>query len=117
MLENFKLGLEVTGWGMGLVFLALLIVMLAIYVLDRIFKPEVEPKDASVAGPGEATQAGLPDLGAEAVAIAVAIALEKRRAKPAPALGENLAGEVVTVTLIDPGSPNWRSAGRLRAMR
>jgi Na+-transporting methylmalonyl-CoA/oxaloacetate decarboxylase gamma subunit len=120
MLENFKLGLEVTGWGMGLVFLALVLVMLAIYALDRIFKPEVVSEETLATEPNKVAQASLPNLVAEAAAIAVAITLEKRdtvstvtETEPT----ENLVGDTVTVALIDPGSPGWRSSGRLRAMK
>jgi Na+-transporting methylmalonyl-CoA/oxaloacetate decarboxylase gamma subunit len=40
--NNFVLGLQVTGIGMALVFLTLIILMFAIMLLDRVFRPKRE---------------------------------------------------------------------------
>jgi len=117
--ENFRLGLQVTGLGMGLVFLTLVLIMLLIYLLERIFKPKAaeEATGTSASVVGEAVSGTEPAIGPlddQAAAIAVAIALEKERGTT---YDEEIVGEVVMVTLIEPQSGAWRGYGRLRAMQ
>jgi len=130
-LTNFKLGLEITALGMALVFLTLIIVMLVIYLLDRIFRPTAEQlaaaqarKPAPAIAPAEA--AALPPAqgedvaSAEAAAIAVAIALAKSASGPSTQeslYDEELVGEVVTVISIEPGPSTWKAQGRLQALQ
>jgi Na+-transporting methylmalonyl-CoA/oxaloacetate decarboxylase gamma subunit len=47
--ENFAIGLNITILGMGLVFLALIIVAIVIWLLDRVFRPRGEASLASMA--------------------------------------------------------------------
>jgi len=117
--ENFRLGLQVTGLGMGLVFLTLILIMLLIYLLERIFRPEAaeeatEAPVSTVGGAASGTEPVAGPLDAEAAAIAVAIALEKERGT---VYDEEIVGEVVMVTLIEPQSGAWRGYGRLKAMQ
>jgi len=121
-LENFALGLKVTGLGMGLVFLALLLIMLVIWLLGRLFPAqpdqEVSKEGAVVAGDVAGTIGESPVAAAdEAAAVAVALALQRQQGESDGVLDEEVVGEVVMVTSIDPGSGAWRSYGRLRAMR
>ena len=120
-MENLRAGLLVTALGMALVFLALIIVMVAILVLDRAFRPGAEdeqrgraPLAASATSPLTAGATG-GDPSDEAAAIAVAIALQRRRDAGAPC-HDDIVGEVVTVTTIDSGHGIWRGYGRMRAM-
>jgi len=47
--NNFTLGVQVTLIGMALVFLTLIIIMFAIMLLDRLFRPKVETAKAAPA--------------------------------------------------------------------
>jgi len=118
---NLQTGLLVTALGMALVFLALIIVMVVILVLDRVFRPGAEdeereraPLAASAASPLTAGATGGDPIG-EAAAIAVAIALQRRR-DAGSLYHDDIVVEVVTVTTIDPGHGIWRGYGRMRAM-
>lgn len=100
-MSDFGIGLQVTALGMGLVFLTLIIVMLAIMALDRIFRPKAEATGATqVVAAAPALGAALPVTAAvsatggpasaealdEATAIAVAIAAavaDRAGARPA----------------------------------
>ena len=122
--DNFRQGLSITALGMVLVFLMLVIVMLAIWVLDRVFspKPEGEAPTSLLAqaehGVAPAAQQAAPDLGGQAAAIAVAIELEKLRKQQSEDLRDDadIVGETVTVIAIEAGPGIWRSHGRLKAM-
>jgi Na+-transporting methylmalonyl-CoA/oxaloacetate decarboxylase gamma subunit len=141
-MKNFGDGLIVTGLGMGLVFLTLVIVMYSIKLLDWVFRPKVlapegvveAPPAAMVASeaPPSLALAAETDLADEAAAIAVALALAKARRRPAaqmvwaaprPASAfdidyeDEIPGEVVTVTSIDPGPGTWKAHGRLKALQ
>jgi len=123
--QNFRLGINITLLGMGLVFLTLIFVMLLIWLLDRVFRPEAaqpkeQPKPAAavIAAPPEANDVD------EIAAIATAIALARAARVPARPLApltpswesdEEIVGEVVSVSLIDTGQATWRSLGRLKA--
>ncbi|MBC7316391.1 MAG: OadG family protein [Chloroflexi bacterium] len=129
---DFGLGVQVTLWGMGLVFLTLILVAIIIWALDRIFRPtptaeEEEDEDEAVATV-EAPEAVVPQvsLANEAAAIAVALALEMQRTAKQPAAKapkpffvpkseEEIMGEVVSVITADPGPAVWKSYGRLRS--
>jgi len=129
---DFGLGVQVTLWGMGLVFLTLILVAIIIWALDRIFRPkpaaeEEEDEDEAVATV-EAPEAVVPQvsLANEAAAIAVALALEMQRTVKQPAAkaaqpffvpksDEEIVGEVVSVIMADPGPAVWKSYGRLRS--
>ena len=121
-LDNFALGLKVTGLGMGLVFLSLLLIMLVIWLLDRLFRgqsdQEVSKEGAVVVGDAAGAIGETPAAAAdEAAAVAVAIALQRQQEEESEGvLDEEVIGEVVMVTSIDPGSGAWRNYGRLRAM-
>ena len=116
VLENFALGLKVTGLGMGLVFLTLVVVMVAIYLLDRIFR--VKPADIVALGVDDAgaTDVSLATSADEAAAVALAITLKKAQEEEGVYEGE-IPAEAVMVASIEPGSDAWRSHGRLRAMQ
>ena len=47
--ENFAIGLNITMLGMGLVFLALILVAIVIWLLDRVFRPRGEASLAPIA--------------------------------------------------------------------
>ena len=127
--QTFALGLEVTGWGMGVVFLTLLLVAAVTWGLDRAFRPRSTPEAAGPApakAPAEAPSAVQEigsDLSDQVAALAVALALQRRAAAPRarPRVdvvdGPDLVGEVVTVNFIDPGPGIWKSRGRLKAMQ
>lgn len=97
-MQNFEQGLVITGLGMGLVFLTLVVVMYSIKALDWIFRVKPEAAGAgdedaaptmlaaarvaevgveTVAAPAEAD-----DAASQAAAIAVAIALAQRASVP-----------------------------------
>lgn len=94
-MSNFTLGLQITGLGMGLVFLTLLIVMAVIWALDRIFRPpgattteapaqQVDTAALQMQVPetatGKAAASEQADGADQAAAVAVAIALAQRGA-------------------------------------
>jgi len=136
---NFQMGLQVTAIGMALVFVALIIVMLAIRLLDRLFRPESEKATvatvrtttgmtATVAVAPSTAQTAVAQpvaesLGDEATAIALAIALEQQKQMQAkktvqqpPEDDHEAVGEVVTVTTFDSGPGVWSGQGRLSSM-
>lgn len=127
-MNDFGLGLQVTAWGMGLVFGTLIIVALVIWALDKVFRPKPEAEEdaeAPVALEAEVVpQPSGPSRADEAAAIAVALALELQRAtKPraataaqpflAPLSDEDVVGEVVTVATFDAGPGLWKGHGRM----
>lgn len=145
-MSDFGIGLQVTALGMGLVFLTLVIVMLAIMLLDRVFRPKAGAAEDVVVAP--ALGAALPVTPAasavdtreaddldEATAIGVAIAAAvaararvrplvvptpTRSANPLFATSDDadgdIPGEVVLVATVDGGSGVWARTGRLKAM-
>jgi Na+-transporting methylmalonyl-CoA/oxaloacetate decarboxylase gamma subunit len=133
--------LQVTAVGMVLVFFSLVLVAVLIWALDRIFRPNAvvqaapaaRTKPAPVAAQAAASAAPKTEGGLADQAAALAVALMRERQKvgqtyrpsvraPMPwerPVSEDEApsqGEIVTVITIDPGSGNWKSQGRLRAM-
>ena len=116
VLENFRRGLEVTALGMALVFLTLMVIMLAIYLLDRIFGDKAGERAIPLADAG-ATGGTVATAADEAAAIAVAIALQKEQEQQEGDYYEEIVGEVVMVASIEPGTGAWRGHGRLRAMQ
>jgi Na+-transporting methylmalonyl-CoA/oxaloacetate decarboxylase gamma subunit len=135
--------LQVTLVGMALVFLTLLICALVINILSRMFKPEPKEEEeeapalpaldalGATASPASSDAA---DESAQAAAVAVAFALAARavslarnlsgtRLRPALAMrptfssvaDEEIVGEVVTITPIDPGAGTWNAYGRIKA--
>ena len=139
VMENFRAGLVVTGLGMGLVFLTLVIVMYLIKLLGWAFKPRqadavaATTLQAAAAGPSAppATDVASDASTDEIAAIAVAIALAKGKAPPATvarsiprpvsvfgiAYEDEISGDVVTVTSIDTGPGTWKGHGRLKALQ
>jgi len=117
VLENFRRGLEVTGLGMGLVFLTLVVIMLAIYLLNRILRDRSAEWAAPLVDAAGATEEAVPTSADEAAAIAVAIALQKQQEREGGDYDEEVVGEVVMVASIEPGTGAWRGHGRLRAMQ
>ena len=142
-MTTFEQGLQVTGIGMLLVFVSLLIVAGLIWALNKLFparKAVAQARQAAVAAPVRVVQAALPQasLADEAAAIAVALvrqgvgkvagvvgATRGQRAfvampweRPAELWGEDLLqGETTTVVSIDSGTGNWKSQGRLSSMQ
>jgi sodium pump decarboxylase gamma subunit len=144
--NNLVLGLQVTGIGMALVFLTLIILMFAIMLLDRVFRPKretVKQRTAEVLAPSVAPLAPqvapAPSLVADdsdeiaAIGLAIAAAMASagslvaRRMATAPAAvfpwdrprapgAAAPVGEIVTVINIDGGSAVWRSEGRLKSV-
>lgn len=131
MWETLQQGLLVTVVGMALVFATLLVVMLAIQLLDRAFRPGAS-KSATATAPTlpskPSAESAPPDMGAEAAAVAVAISLARSRIGRWMALApppieniyefydENAVGQVVNVISIQPGPGSWKSYGRVKAM-
>ncbi|MGI6367377.1 MAG: OadG family transporter subunit [Anaerolineae bacterium] len=144
-MSTFEVGLEVTGIGMLLVFLSLLVVAGLIWALNKLFPghedvPEAEPERVTVpaveAGPVPEAGASLAD---EAAAIAVALVRQAAAAvrtapvalapaqsmypampweRPAEMWGEDLLqGETTVVINVDPGTGNWKCQGRLASMQ
>lgn len=131
MAENFRLSLQVTALGMGLVILTLLIIAAIIMLLGRIFRPKPEPEETTTTPVDELKAVSLAptlalattSLNDEAAAIAVAISLQRARRK-APSLKARVAyeeteviGEVVNVVSIEPGAGVWAGAGRLQSSK
>jgi Na+-transporting methylmalonyl-CoA/oxaloacetate decarboxylase gamma subunit len=126
VIENFNQGLLITGVGMGLVFLTLLVVMALIFSLDRLFRPSEDRECQETAGM-TAVEEMAPDLRSagqevtvdpvdQAAAVAVALALEEERRTGARDV-EALPADVIMVNDIAVGSGAWRGQGRLTAMR
>ena len=117
-MQNMGTGFVITVVGMGLVFLTLIIVMLAIWLLDRIFRPSPEAEGSATTALGPPIVSELArDWASEAAAIAVAILTERRRSEPVSVtMAEAVPTHVVTVMRIDPGHGTWRGYGRLKAM-
>ncbi len=119
--DTFAGGLEVTAWGMGIVFGALIIVMGCIYLLGKIFPYKEEEEEAtSIPMPAPAVLADDSDIvAALAVALVASMSTAPTTLKPAASLAdtdyEEIQGEVVTVAMINPGPDNWGKQGRLNA--
>jgi len=127
--NDVALGLQVTGIGMALVFLTLIIVMFAIWLLSWAFRP----RTGAVVQPAQPEKEGLPakepasDGAAMAAAIAVAIARGNQQQastvrRPRPSISyayedDEVVGEVVYVAQIDTDSGAWKSQARLNAMQ
>ncbi|MFP3896591.1 MAG: OadG family protein [Anaerolineales bacterium] len=126
VIENFNQGLIITGLGMGLVFLTLIVIMALIFFLDRLFRPseeETQEEASRVTALEEmapdsrsAGQEIVLDLADEAAAIAVALALGEAQGKR-PQEGEELDPDVIMVSDITVDSGAWRARGRLTAVR
>jgi Na+-transporting methylmalonyl-CoA/oxaloacetate decarboxylase gamma subunit len=143
-METFTHGLQITAVGMVLVFMSLVIVAALIWALDRIFRPPVvtetprlRPAPVTAAGPAApvSRDGSLVD---QAAALAVALVLGRQGQAGAQRSGGGARtasvrapmpwertvsdedapaeGETVTVITVDPGSGNWKSQGRLKAM-
>lgn len=122
--DAFNQGLLITGLGMGLIFLTLLVVMALIFSLDRLFRPSKEERREEVRkvtavegmapdfrGAGQDLAVDLVD---EAAAIAVAIALQEARQTDAQ---KDLPAEVIMVNDIAVDSGAWRGRGRFTAVQ
>lgn len=86
MLNNLVLALEITALGMGLVFIAIIVLWLMMWALTAIpFKDDIEATDTI---PADLVQSAVDDeLMAQAAAVAVAIALAEQgqsSARPLP---------------------------------
>ena len=118
---DFAAGLQVTGLGMGLVFLTLILIMLIIKVLDRLFRAPAETEEDAaplVGSPAVVTTAPVADASDEVAAIAVAIALARAMTARAPEPEfdyGNITGEIISVIRVEPGPSNWSRQGRLSA--
>jgi len=126
---DFAAGLQVTGIGMGLVFLTLVLIMIVIRLLGRAFPtregaPEEEP--GVIRAPAVVTVAP-PPVGdsdeAAAIALALAMATAAGRASaPAASVPEpeidysKVSGETISVIRVEPGPSNWNRQGRLSAI-
>jgi Na+-transporting methylmalonyl-CoA/oxaloacetate decarboxylase gamma subunit len=127
--NDVALGLQVTGIGMALVFLTLIIVMFAIWLLSWAFRPRsgetVQP--AKPARPRPRMEGPPSDSAAIAAAIAVAIARGRQQRggavrRPSPSIsyaydGDDIVGEVVYIAQIEDDSGAWKSQARLKAMQ
>ena len=121
--ENLRTGLLLTGMGMGLVFLTLILVMLCAMILNRMFKPKVQgdkpgQHPSSTFGRTrpeivDAPAAPAENARREAVAIGVAIALERKARREQ----QDLPFETIIVATIDPGPGTWKSQGRILALQ
>ena len=120
VMENFRLGLQVTGMGMGLVFLTLVIIMYGIKLLDRAFRPKIEDEQPQQQV-AELARSSSADRSDEAAAVAVAILLARGLGRPVAAklvaYDQELLGNVVTVASIDSGPGVWKAQGRVQAMQ
>lgn len=144
-MNDFGVGLQVTALGMGLVFLTLIVVMLAIMALDRLFRPKAAAEESSTAPAlgaalpvtsaatavaaqeadalDEATAIGVAvaaAIAARARASAAAIPVPTRSANPlfaTPDDASDIPGEVVLVATVDGGSGVWGRAGRLQGAK
>ena len=120
--ENFRTGLLITGMGMGLVFLTLVLVMLCAMVLDKVFRPKAQDGpagqqplasvDGSPSDVMDAQATSAERARREAVAIGVAIALEQEARQD-----QDLPSEIVTVANLDRGPGIWKSQGRIRSLQ
>ena len=146
MNSDVGIALQVTGVGMVLVFLTLIICALVIIGLNRVFRPKLEEEEKGTAADALHVAAtversiAVPQPAAhssdEAAAVAIAIALARRAASQVRSAGVSLApatpwnraplsaeddvkiiAEVVTVVSIDPGPAIWSNAGRIQAAR
>jgi len=144
--SDVGIALQVTGVGMVLVFLTLIICALVIIGLNRVFRPKLEEEGMQTAADALHVAAtversiAVPQPAAhssdEAAAVAIAIALARRAASQVRSAGVSLAlatpwnriplsaeddvkiiAEVVTVVSIDPGPAIWSNAGRIQAAR
>ena len=119
--ETFNLGLLVTGMGMGLVFMTLLIVMALIWALDKVFRPKPELEEPEKAAPVGATvpvAVAEADLSDEVAAIVTAIELERQKQASVSLSYDydgEILGQVVTVVTVDPGQSTWKGYGRIQA--
>jgi sodium pump decarboxylase gamma subunit len=122
-METFGLGLQITGMGMGLVFLTLIIVMGCIWVLGRLFSPRTAVGDADGSDDGLETAAASTatiDESDQVAAITAAILMERQKGRttvPAIEYDDEILGEIVTVVTIDSGQGTWKGYGRLQAVR
>ena len=113
MLEYMNQGLQITGLGMGLVFLTLAICMVVIMLLDRIFRAPAAESARAEEAPSVVPAAKDAD---EAAAIAVALRLQQHKARStAPTVvarepGEEIVGGVMIVKPIVPAP--WSGAAR-----
>ncbi|MGI6380817.1 MAG: OadG family protein [Anaerolineae bacterium] len=136
-MNDVTLGLQVTGIGMGLVFLTLIIVMLAIWLLSWAFRPKAEQPAPAAKRAADAPPAG--DDAAMAAAIATAIAaasaakataatVARPRTQAAapwtrqPSIAyddeaDEIVGEVVHIAQIDADNGAWQSQARLNALQ
>lgn len=109
-LSAFVQGLYIMVMGMGVVFSALLLVMLAIMALDRLFKGEAlelasEAKPATVAAQPAASALAAKDQGLVA-AIALALALQEAK--------QSTHVTPIKVIAIKNDSRLWGAVGRLK---
>jgi len=140
--DVFGVGLLITGVGMALVFLTLILVALVIWALSKAFpgKPEAEGEEEEQAEPELLASEAAPvadDILGQVAAVAVALALQAGAARPALALApagavasvaalpwqaltevddEEITGEVVQVAGIT-GSASWKARGRLDGLK
>ena len=120
-MSDFLVGLQITGWGMGLVFLTLLMVMLAIALLNWFFKDKGAAQYEKSSQPAEAIASKARANGTtssdEAAAVALAIVLARRRSGGVAHDGRERKAETVNVLTIDPGPGVWSGYGRVKATR
>ena len=99
---DVQAGINVTIIGMGLVFLALAILMLAIMTLNRVFRPRVQTTVRAMRGTGRRDEAAI-----AAIALALSLSLEEEEEVGAP--------EPVTVLSIRRAPGAWTAHSRLRS--
>ena len=116
MLESsstFVQGLYVMFVGMGVVFAALTLVMLAIMALDRVFKAKVQAEPAAkvaeeaVAAPASARASDTDDEElVAAIALALALRIQQAQRAPTPA--------PVRVIAVEDEPSLWAAVGKLQ---
>jgi Na+-transporting methylmalonyl-CoA/oxaloacetate decarboxylase gamma subunit len=102
--STFLQGLWITGVGMGLVFLALGILVLAMMALERLFRPRAKGAMAT----GAAEEPSIEEEEIVAIAIALASLLTKKEAQ---------AGDRQLGSALRGGPGSWSVVGRGQQLR
>jgi sodium pump decarboxylase gamma subunit len=142
---TFRAGLTITGVGMALVFLTLILIAVVIKALDRLFQArsgaevkDDESAEDQVVQVVAVAEVAVGDVVSQVAAIAAALALQAHQVRPVLAVApagmataamlplpwqavadvddEEITGEVITVAGIA-GSASWKARGRLDGLK